>query len=185
MQKISGKISLKTTIYVKKKYTKTLYQQRLTHTLDIFNINIYTELLLQTSLLQQNLSSSSLCDFCAMDIESIEHRFWQCSYTQLFWRDLIEYFKKKINIEINLKTIYLFYLQSQIHKKMQKTLFFWWQNITYIVAKSENAHHNLTNFYIIFGADYVLKNVLHLIAINWKSIFKNGIEFSQIRIYNI
>ena len=34
------------------------------------------------------ISSSNLCDFCNMDIETIQHLFWECSHVQIFWNNL-------------------------------------------------------------------------------------------------
>ena len=32
--------------------------------------------------------SSSLCDFCQMEIETVNHMFWECMYMQAFWMQL-------------------------------------------------------------------------------------------------
>ena len=34
------------------------------------------------------LSSTTLCDFCNQDLDSIEHRFIHCVITQSFWSDV-------------------------------------------------------------------------------------------------
>ena len=34
------------------------------------------------------LVDSSLCDFCHMEIETVNHMFWECMYVQTFWMQL-------------------------------------------------------------------------------------------------
>jgi hypothetical protein len=48
--------------------------------------------------LQCKLTESSLCDFCCMYVESIEHLFWDCQTVQIFWNNL---FKWQNKIAIN------------------------------------------------------------------------------------
>ena len=40
------------------------------------------------ALLKFKMVSSNLCDFCSMDIESVNHLFWECPYAQRFWADV-------------------------------------------------------------------------------------------------
>ena len=37
------------------------------------------------------LVESSLCDFCNMEVDSIEHLFWSCQKTQIFWNELFKW----------------------------------------------------------------------------------------------
>lgn len=61
------------------------------------------------------LVSSSLCDFCSMEIETLNHLFWECRYVQCFWMKLKEHLNENnIHIEITLKTI-SFGIQERFH----------------------------------------------------------------------
>ena len=54
----------------------------------------------------QNIVNSNLCDFCSMDIESIQHLFLECNYAQFFWNDLSRFLQNtNIGIEISYKII--------------------------------------------------------------------------------
>ena len=37
--------------------------------------------------------SSSLCDFCNMDIETMHYLFWECIHVQFFWTKFRDFFK--------------------------------------------------------------------------------------------
>ena len=57
-------------------------------------------------LFTQNIANSNLCDFCSMDIENLNHLFWECNHVQIFWNDFNN-FMRNVNLEtiINFKTI--------------------------------------------------------------------------------
>jgi hypothetical protein len=50
------------------------------------------------------LSSSNLCDFCSMNIETLEHIIWECNKTQIFWNEIGKYLTSK-NVKINFTII--------------------------------------------------------------------------------
>ena len=51
------------------------------------------------------LVSSSLCDFCQMEIETVNHMFWECVYVQTFWMKLKDCLNEnQITINITFKT---------------------------------------------------------------------------------
>ena len=51
------------------------------------------------------LVDSSLCDFCHMEIETVNHMFWECMYVQTFWMQLKNYLNENgFEIDITLKT---------------------------------------------------------------------------------
>lgn len=57
-------------------------------------------------LLRCKLSSSNLCDFCNMNIETTKHLFWECQYVQNFWTEFNQFLNSKnINYTINFKDI--------------------------------------------------------------------------------
>ena len=39
-------------------------------------------------LMKLNIVSDSLCDFCSMHPETVNHMFWECRITQIFWNEL-------------------------------------------------------------------------------------------------
>lgn len=52
------------------------------------------------------LTATNICDFCSMNVESIEHLFWECSYVQELWSNLSQFLKSKnIDVVFNLADI--------------------------------------------------------------------------------
>ena len=52
------------------------------------------------------LVSSSLCDFCNMEIETLNHLFWECRHVQSFWMQLKEFLKEhNIYLDVTFKSI--------------------------------------------------------------------------------
>ena len=57
-------------------------------------------------LLKCNIAMSALCDFCTMEIETINHLFWECLYVQQFWTELLNLLKdSNVDITFSLRTI--------------------------------------------------------------------------------
>ena len=50
------------------------------------------------------LVSSSLCDFCNMEIETLNHLFWECRHVQSFCMQSKEFLKEH-NIDVTFKSI--------------------------------------------------------------------------------
>ena len=49
---------------------------------------------------------SALCDFCTMELETINHLFWECLYVQRFWTELSNLLKNcNVDITFSLRTI--------------------------------------------------------------------------------
>ena len=46
-------------------------------------------------LLKCKLVQSNICDFCNMHVETVQHLFWECMYTQNFWQKLVDFLKSK------------------------------------------------------------------------------------------
>ena len=42
-----------------------------------------------------NLIDSPLCTYCSVEVESIQHLFWNCQIVQKFWSDLLQYLRDK------------------------------------------------------------------------------------------
>jgi hypothetical protein len=58
------------------------------------------------------LAESSLCDFCNMEIDSIEYIFWTCQQTQSFRNKLFKWFVE-IGIHVNRDNILLSFFHSR------------------------------------------------------------------------
>ena len=57
-------------------------------------------------LLKCNIAMSALCDFFTMEIETINHLFWECLYVQQFLTELSNLVKDyNVDITFSLKTI--------------------------------------------------------------------------------
>ena len=53
-----------------------------------------------------HLVSSALCDFCSMEIETLNHLFWECRHVQSFWMQLKDFLNTNgIVLEITLRSI--------------------------------------------------------------------------------
>lgn len=87
-------------------YTNTL---RTTHDIKLQNFQYkYLLRIIPTNkfLLKCNIGTSALCDFCVMEIETVNHLFWECIHVQHFWRELSHFLSNcNINIPLNLKTV--------------------------------------------------------------------------------
>ena len=59
-------------------------------------------------LAKYQLVSSTLCDICNMEIETIAHLFWECIHVQEFWTSLSRFLQRCQRIsDVNFKTIVL------------------------------------------------------------------------------
>ena len=57
-------------------------------------------------LLKFKIKTTNLCDFCSMFIETLDHLFWYCSYSQHFWNEFNTFLiGLNIFIQLNLKTV--------------------------------------------------------------------------------
>ena len=59
-------------------------------------------------LLKCNIGHTTLCDFCSMEIETLDHLFWECIHVQLFWANLSTFLQDyNVFIHFNLRNIML------------------------------------------------------------------------------
>ena len=59
-------------------------------------------------LLKCNIGHTTLCDFCSMEIETLDHPFWECIHAQLFWTNLSTLLHDyNVFIHFNLRNIML------------------------------------------------------------------------------
>ena len=87
-------------------------------------------------LLKCNIGHTALCEFCSMEIETLNHLFWECIHVQHFWTNLsfltgIQYIN---SIQLNVKNVMLGITEGT--------------NITEIQIK---------NFIILLGKYFILK----------------------------
>lgn len=66
---------------------------------------IHRNITTNTFLLKCKIVESSLCSFCNEAIETIDHLFWECFYTQRFWNQVRKYINNKDIQEEITKTI--------------------------------------------------------------------------------
>jgi len=65
------------------------------------------------------LTNSSLRDFCQESVETIDHLFWECKYSQSLWTELQKFLKRvKIDIEINKTTAFLGNTEIKLHSEV-------------------------------------------------------------------
>ena len=59
-------------------------------------------------LLKCNIWHTALCDFCSMDIKTLNHLFWECIHVQHFWKNLFILLQEyNVHIQFNLRYILL------------------------------------------------------------------------------
>ena len=81
------------------------------------------------------LVESSLCDFCNMEIDSIEHIFWTCQQTQIFWNELFKWL-----VEIGIHATQDKFCPFFIHEIKFYHIFSYLPNIIYIVVKQKRKY---------------------------------------------
>lgn len=119
---------------------KRIYTTMLKTTKDIKLQNFQYKFLMRviptnTFLLKCNIAISALCDFCAMEIETLQHLFWECLYVQQFWTEYSNFLKYH-NVEI----------------------IFNQKNITFgITANNTEPKTQAKNFMILLGKYFIFK----------------------------
>ena len=57
-------------------------------------------------LLKCKIGETALCEFCTMEIETINHLFWECNYVQHFWANLATFLLRyNITMHFSLKYV--------------------------------------------------------------------------------
>ena len=79
---------------------KTIYMQTYKITIDTslrsFNYKFLLRIIPTNKYLYKcKIKPTNLCDFCNMEIETIEHLFWDCQKTQLLWNELNNFIASK------------------------------------------------------------------------------------------
>ena len=64
-----------------------------------FQYKLLTRIILTNKLIICKIVDSNLCDFCNNTIETIEHLFYDCHYSQILWNNISKYLNDK-NIKV-------------------------------------------------------------------------------------
>ena len=86
-----------------------IYTSRLQATKDVRPQNFQYKCLMRIILtnkylLKCKIKETALCEFCSMEIETINHLFWECNHAQHFWTNLAMFLlRHNITINFNLK----------------------------------------------------------------------------------
>ena len=84
-----------------------------------------------------NITSTSLCDFCNMYIESNKHLFWECLVSRSFWTELEVFLnEKRININLNYQTISLGLMDQSSYSNLLNCILIY---AKYIIFKNKYA----------------------------------------------
>ena len=88
-----------------------IYTNRLQATNDIRLQNFQYKCLMRIiptnkHLLKCKIGETALCEFCTMEIETINHLFWECNYEQHFWANLTTFFFLRYNITMHFSLKY-------------------------------------------------------------------------------
>ena len=120
---------------------KQIYTNAIKATKDIKLQNFQYKFLMHTLptntfLLKCNIAISVLCDFCNMELETINHLFWECLYIQQFWTELSN-FLKDYNVDITFNQ----------------------KNITFgITINASDPKTQVKNFMIFIGKYFIFRN---------------------------
>ena len=108
------------------------------------------------SLYQCNISESNLCYFCNMQVETLEHLFWECHHVQHMWNRLGKFLSEKnLNCPLNFETICF-----------GKT------------DKGDNKRRNVVNFILILMKSYIFQTKYNNRTLN----FDNFVNYLKTRI---
>ena len=118
-----------------------IYTSRLQATKDVRLQNFQYKCLMRIIptnkyLLKCKLKETALCEFCSMEIETINHLFWECNHVQHFWTNLAMFLLRH-NITINFSLMY----------------------VTFGITERTNCiETKVKNFIILLGKYFIFKN---------------------------
>ena len=71
-----------------------------------------------------NLTNTSLCDFCSMNIESNKHLFWECPISRSLWTELEMFLiNKQIHTKLDYEIISLGYTEQSSYSILLNCIF--------------------------------------------------------------
>ena len=118
-----------------------IYTSRLQATKDVRLQNFQYKCLMRIIptnkyLLKCKIKETALCEFCSMEIETINHLFWECNHVQHFWTNLAMFLLRH-NITINFSLKY----------------------VTFCITERTNCiETQVKNFIILLGKYFIFKN---------------------------
>ena len=69
------------------------------------------------------IEKSSLCDFCAMNVETNKHLFWDCQYSRALWTNLEVYLnQKQVKLNLNYMLISFGYTEWSSYSTLLNTI---------------------------------------------------------------
>ena len=109
----------------------TIYSNVFTSTIDTKLRNFQYKYLFRIiptnkRLFTQNIANSNLCDFCNMDIETVQHLFWECNKVQIFWNNFHKFINNtNIQMQITYKTISFGWCEETFEDKLKNFIIFY------------------------------------------------------------
>ena len=106
-----------------------------------------------------HIEDSAVCSYCNEENEDIVHMFWTCRCTQEFWQLFKQYCEPKLDIHLNINTVFLgaddnivsnllfvakrFIYNKRIHQEQLtlanfKAQLFKQRNVEHVIAKSKD-----------------------------------------------
>ena len=128
-----------------------------------------------------HITSSTLCDFCNMKIETLSHLFWECIDIQEFWTSLRNFLKQThMNLNITLNTVSFGVCHQINNKTLQAKNFIIFQAKYFIfLSKHHKKNPNFNQFRpFISSKIYIEKEIalskdeLHLFEEKWSTFIQ-------------
>ncbi len=92
-------------------------------------------------LFKVQLSTTNLCNFCNMQVESIEHLFWECYHVQTLWNRLSNYLAAKgILVVFNLEGISFGVVQTGFKSNSINFMIYLMKYFIFQMKNRQNVH---------------------------------------------
>ena len=112
-----------------------------------------------------NITNTSLCDFCCMNVETNKHMFWECTIIRAFWTDIENYLSSKdIHVLLNYSIISFGITETSSMYKILNSIFIIEK---YFIFKNKYAK-TIPNFVHFISCLKYIENIEKLIA-NFKN----------------
>ena len=127
-----------------------------------------------------NLSNTSLCDFCSMNIETNKHMFWECYVSRGFWTEIERLLKdNQIRIKLDYEIISFGYLNQSSYTSLLNCILIYAKYFIF-KTKYEQTVPSLNNFikYLKYH-----ENLERIIATAKDKIQKHEAKWNQLHIF--
>ena len=128
-----------------------------------------------------NITNTSLCDFCSMNIETNKHLFWECTVSRGLWTELEIFLNNNgIMININYELISFGYLDQSSYTSLLNCILFYAKNFIF-KNKYEKTLPSFNNFkkYLQYH-----ENLERIIATAKDKIQIHEIKWNQLQLFN-